>query len=153
MGKIRKESVAVPYWKAFPMETWRVRKNHSLLRFSSISLLTIIVKCLLEAKMYIFQDLHFHTWKRFFYLMLWERKLLEYLWLFLLPLAPQFFPKGRQVTYLIGIFKSENGTSLVSPPLAFSSGSAGVRRCLSWKQMSIYALWEGLRLPSLLRTW
>ena len=113
VGKIRKESAAVPYWKAFPMETWRVRKNHSLLRFSSISLFIIIVKCLLEAKMYIFQDLHFHTWKRFFYLMLWERKLLEYLWLFLFPLAPQFFSKGRQMTYLIGIFKSENRTSLV----------------------------------------
>ena len=97
------------------LSPWKreVRKNHSLLRFSSISLFTIIVKCLLKAKMYIFQDLHFHTWKRFFYPMLWERKLLEYLWLFLLPPAPQVFPKGRQVTYLIGIFKSATGTSLV----------------------------------------
>ena len=63
--------------------------------------------------MCISQDLHLHTWKRFFYLMLYERKSLEYLGLFLLPLAPQFFSKGRQVIYLIGIFKRENRTSLV----------------------------------------
>lgn len=36
--KIRKESVAVPYWKAFAIETWRVSKNHSMLTFSSILL-------------------------------------------------------------------------------------------------------------------
>lgn len=47
-----------------------------LLRLSPlISLFTIIVKCSLKAKMSIFQDLHFHTWRDFSTPMLWERKL------------------------------------------------------------------------------